>query len=63
MGDWNTKVGSTEELRIVGKYGPGTRNEAGERLIEFCEANGLFVANIFFKVFKRRLYIWMSPDG
>ena len=30
IGDWNAKVGRTEELRIVGKYGLETQNEAGE---------------------------------
>jgi hypothetical protein len=36
MGDWNSKIGNREELGTVGKYGLGNRNEAGERLIEFC---------------------------
>ena len=39
IGDWNAIVRSTEERRIVGKYGLGTRKETGERLIKFCEAN------------------------
>ena len=56
IGDWNAKVGSTEALRIVGKYGLGARNGAGKRLIEFCETNGLFITNTFFKVPKQQLY-------
>ena len=35
-GDWNAKVGSQETPRVTGKFGLGIRNEAGQRLIEFC---------------------------
>ena len=45
MGDWNSKIGKGEVLGTVGKYGLGNRNEAGERLLEFCEENALFIAN------------------
>ena len=56
MGDWNTKIGKGEESETVGKYGLGNRNDAGERLLEFCEENALFIANTFFKQPERRLY-------
>ena len=36
IGDWNAKVGSQETPGITGKFGLETRNEAGQRLIEFC---------------------------
>ena len=39
------------------------RTEAGQRLIEFCWENALFIANILFQQHKRRLYTWTSPDG
>ena len=39
IGDWNTKVGSQETPRVTGKFGLGIQNEAGQRLIEFCQAN------------------------
>ena len=39
------------------------RNEAGQRLIEFCQENALVIANTLFQQHKRRLYIWPSPDG
>ena len=39
------------------------RNEAGQRLIEFCQQNSLVIANAFFQQHKRRLYTWPSPDG
>ena len=32
MGDWNTKVGSQEILRIKDKFGLGVQNEAGQKL-------------------------------
>ena len=36
IGDWNAKVGSQEISGVTGKFGLGVRNEAGQRLIEFC---------------------------
>ena len=39
------------------------RNEAGQRLIEFCQENTLVIANTLFQQHKRRLYTWTSPDG
>ena len=39
------------------------RNEAGQRLIEFCQANALVIANALFQQHKRRLCTWTSPDG
>ena len=36
IGDWNAKVGSQETSGVTGKFGLGIRNEAGQRLIEFC---------------------------
>ena len=41
IGDWNAKVGSQETLGVTGKFGLGIRNEAGQRLIEFCQENAL----------------------
>ena len=38
-------------------------NEAGQRLIEFCQENALDTANILFQQHKRRLYTWTSPDS
>ena len=42
-GDWNTKVGSQEIPGVTGKFGLGLRNEAGHRLIEFCQENALVI--------------------
>ena len=48
IGDWNAKVGSQETPGITGKFGLGVRNEAGQRLIEFCQENALVIANTLF---------------
>ena len=63
IGDWNAKVGSQEILGVTGKCGLVVQNEAGKRLIEFCQENTLVIANILFQQLKRRLYTWTSPDG
>ena len=63
IGDWNAKVGSQETPGVTGKFGLGVHNEAGKRLIEFCQENALVKANTLFQQHKRRLYTWTSPDG
>ena len=32
IGDWNTKLGGQEILGVMGKFGLGIQNEAGQRL-------------------------------
>ena len=39
------------------------KNEAGQRLIEFCQENTLIIANTLSQQHKRRLYTWASTDG
>ncbi|KAB0339284.1 hypothetical protein FD754_024006, partial [Muntiacus muntjak] len=63
IGDWDAKVGSQETPGVTGKFGFGVRNEAGQRLIEFCQENALVIANTLFQQHKSRLYTWTSPDG
>ena len=63
LGNWNAKVGSQEILGVTGKFGLRVQNEAGQRLIEFCQENKLVIANTLFQQHKRRLYTWTSPDG
>ena len=60
---WNAKVGSQETPGVTGKFGHGVQNEAGQRLIEFCQENTLVIANTLFQQHKRRLYTWTSTDG
>ena len=45
IGDWNAKVGSQETPGVTGKVGLGVQNEAGQRLIEFCQQNTLVIAD------------------
>ena len=44
-GNWNAKVGSQEIPGVTGKFGLAVQNEAGQRLIEFCQENALVIAN------------------
>ena len=61
--DWNVKERSQETPGVTGKFGLGVWNEAGQRLIEFCQENALVIANTLFQQHKRRCYTWTSPDG
>ena len=63
IGEWNAKVGIQETPGVTGKFGFGVQNEAGQKLIEFCQENALVIANALFQQHKRRLYTWTSPDG
>ena len=63
MGAWNATVGSITTAGITGKFRLGVRNEAGERLVDFCQNNSMLIANTFFQQPKRRLYTWTSPGG
>ena len=61
----------------MGKFGFGAQNEAGKRLIEFCQENALVIANTLFQEQKRdsthghhqmantkiRLIIFAAKDG
>ena len=63
IGDWNAKVRSQKTPGVTSKFGLGVQNEAGQRLIEFCQENALVIKNTLFQKRKRRLYTWTSPDG
>ena len=62
-GDRNAKVGSQETPGVTSKFGLGVQNEAGQRLIEFCQEKALVKGNTLFRQHKRSLYTWTSPDG
>ena len=57
IGDWNAKVGSQETPGVTGKFGLGMWNEAGQRLIEFCQENALVIANTLFQQHRRTLHM------
>ena len=63
IGDWNVKVGNQETPGVTGKFGLGVWNEAGQRLIEFCQENALVIANTLFQQHKRLLYTQTSQNG
>ena len=44
-------------------HGTGIRNNSGQRLLEFCSANDLFVTNTGFRHHLRHKTTWNSPDG
>ena len=62
IGDGNAKEGIREIPGVTGKFGLGIQNEAGQRLIEFCQESAVVIANTLFQQHKRRLYTWTSPD-
>ena len=63
IGNWNAKVGSQEIPGVTGTFDLGVRNEAGQRLTEFCQENTLVIANTLLQQHKRLLYTRTSPDG
>ena len=65
IGDWNANVGGQETPGVTGKFGLGVWNEAGQRLIEFCQENTLVIANTLFQ--KETLHMdiirWSTPKS
>lgn len=65
MGDFNAKVGKDNNLNsnVMGPYGMGKLNERGERLLDFCYVNDLFISNTKFRQRKpSNCWTWESPD-
>jgi len=66
LGDFNAKVGAREPnfvTEVVGPYGLGEINDAGEKLEDFCAEHELIIMNTWFNHHPRRRYTWTSPDG
>ena len=62
MGDFNAKVGEGEDKECgIGPYGLGIRNDRGDMLATYCQANDLTVTNTLFNHPYRRRYTWISP--
>ena len=55
--DWNAKVGSQEIPVVTGKFGFGMQNEAGQRLIEFCQENALGMADTLFQQHEKNVHM------
>ncbi|CAI9722361.1 Hypothetical predicted protein [Octopus vulgaris] len=45
LGDFNAKIGERAEAVIVGKFGLGERNKAGDRLVQFCQEQHMRLTN------------------
>ena len=62
LGDFNSKVEKTDKndafYGVVGSHDLGTRNERGDKLLQFCMEQQLVLANILFQQRNRRLYTW-----
>ena len=56
IGDWSAKLGSQETPGVTGKFGLEVKNEARQKLTEFCQENALVIGNTLFQQHKRRLY-------
>ena len=63
IGDWIAEVESQGTPGVTGNFGLGVQNEAGQRLIEFCQEFVLVIVNTLFQQHNRSLYTWTSPDG
>ena len=67
IGDWNAKVGTQEIPGVTGKFGFGVQNEAGQRLIEFCQESALVIANTLPTTQEKTLYMditrWPTPKS
>ena len=66
IGDWNAKVGIQETPGVTGRFGLGVQNEAGQRLIEFCQENTLVIANTLFqqhKTLHMDITRWSTPKS
>jgi len=65
IGDFNAKVGKklTVQEKYIEIHGLGTRNERGQKLLDFATAQNTKIANTFFKKQKTRKWTWRSPNS
>ena len=67
IGDWNAKVGSQETPGVTGKFGLVIWNEAGQRLIEFCQENALVIEHLLPTTPEKTLHMditrWSTPKS
>ena len=64
IGDYNAKIGEGRDNKTVGPHGLGTRNERGNRLIEFATTckHKVFITNTWFEQKRPARHTWTSPD-
>ena len=65
MGDLNAKVrnNNTNRREVMRKFGIGIMNDSGERLCDFCSANGFITTGTNFPHKNIHKLTWGSPDG
>ena len=66
IGVWSAKVRSQETPGVTSKFVLGVQNEAGQRLIEFCQENALVIANTLFqqhKTLHMDITRWSTPNS
>ncbi len=63
MGDLNAKVENEQDSEMIGKHGLGSRNDRGEKWVQWCTANCQVITNTCFEEHPRRLWTWKSPGG
>lgn len=65
MGDLNSKIGKQErgEESVIGKSHYGTRNERGQKLIDFASQFQLKIGNSYYTKSSEQKWTWISPSG
>ena len=65
MGDLNARVrnNNTNRREVMRKFGIGILNDSGERLCDFCSANGFVITGTNFPHKNIHKLTWGSPDG
>ena len=65
VGDLNAKVGNnnTNRREVMRKFRIGIMNDSGERLYDFCSANGFIITGTNFPHKDIHKLTWVSPDG
>lgn len=64
-GDFNAKIGNNNHglSEIMGQHGMGTKNNNGERFIEFCQTFQLVIGGSIFPHKNIHKYTWTSANG
>jgi hypothetical protein len=65
MGDLSAKAGNdnTGNERVMGRYGCGSINDNGERLVDLCGTNNLVIGGTIFPHREIHKLTWISPNG
>lgn len=58
--DWNAIVGESA-FGAFGAFGLGTRNERGDRFVDFCKQHDMIITNTFQNIYRRKRHTWKMP--